>query len=247
MQTLSEKGAEAFDLEGGLRLVSWNLAKRPLNETPLAELAGQTDILCVQEATPELLPLEGNTVHFAESFRTPGQAGQSHGLATLARAHPLAEGSHVIHSRWKEGWVMTPKMVLSSEFDLGATRLLIINVHAYNFQPVFKYMLRDQFERIARRVDEHVGPAVVCGDFNTWRRDRFELVQRFLPDFDPVQFAPSPHRKCAHWSSSLALGSPQLALDHVFVRGMEWSNAHVLPCFHSDHGALAVQLHPVSS
>lgn len=242
-QALSSAPEGSIDWEGGVRLISWNLAKHLDNRAPLAQLAETADIVCVQEATPQLLPIEGCSVHFAESFRVRRATGQSHGVATLARAHPVDESSHAIGSRWREGWVMTPKMVLSTEFELDGARLLVINVHAYNFQPVFKYMLRDQFERIHHLVQAHPGPAVVCGDFNTWRADRFRLVQRFLEGFEPVEFEPSVHRKGAHWTSSLVLGSTKNALDHVFVRGLHYSQAEVLPRHASDHGALAVHLH----
>ncbi len=242
-RALSSAAGGSMDWEGGVRLVSWNLAKRLANRQPLSLLTANADIVCVQEATPEILPVEACSVHFAESFRVRSQGGQSHGVATLARAHPVEQGSHAISSRWREGWVMTPKMVLSTEFDLDGARLLVINVHAYNFQPVFKYMLRDQFERIHHWVQAHRGPAVVCGDFNTWRADRFRLVQRFLEGFDPVEFEPSVHRKGAHWSSSLAFGSSKHPLDHVFVRGLTYDLAEVLPRHASDHGALAVHLH----
>ena len=242
-QTLAAGGSQDLEWPGGLRLISWNLAKKLSNRTPLAALTRSSDIVCVQEATPAILPTDGHTVHFAESFRTRTGGGQSHGLATLAQAHPVAGGSHAIPSRWREGWVMTPKMVLSTEFAVGSERLLVINVHAYNFQPVFKYMLRDQFERIHHRVSSHPGPAVVCGDFNTWRIDRYRLIERFLEGFAPVEFGPSAHRKGGHWSSSLVLGKRTMALDHVFVRGLMASEAEVLPRHDSDHGALAVRLH----
>ena len=243
VQALSASASQDLEWRGGLRLISWNLAKKPSNREPLGQLTREADVVCVQEATPDLLPKDGHSVHFAESFRTRSGGGQSHGLATLAQAPPVPGGSHAIPSRWREGWVMTPKMVLSTEFAVGAERLLVINVHAYNFQPVFKYMLRDQLERIHHRVAEHHGPAVVCGDFNTWRPDRYRLVERFLEGFQAVEFGPSVHRKGGHWTASLALGNRSLPLDHVFVRGLVASEARVLPRHASDHGALAVRLH----
>ena len=184
-QVLAAGGDAFLDPETGVRLLSWNLAKRPGSKLELADHMPTADLVCVQEAKPSLLPELPGSSHFASSFRGLGPDAEFHGVATLARAqsrdrgHPTAIGS-----RWREGWVVTPKMALATDYDLGDQKLLVVNVHAYNFQPVFKYMLRDQFERIAERVAAHGGPAVVCGDFNTWRKDRLRLVEVLLHDFE---------------------------------------------------------------
>ncbi len=242
-QVLAAGGDAFLDPETGVRLLSWNLAKRPGSKLELADHMPTADLVCVQEAKPSLLPELPGSSHFASSFRGLGPDAEFHGVATLARAqsrdrgHPTAIGS-----RWREGWVVTPKMALATDYDLGDQKLLVVNVHAYNFQPVFKYMLRDQFERIAERVAAHGGPAVVCGDFNTWRKDRLRLVEVLLHDFEAVEFEDSVHRKKGHWTSRLALGCGTLPLDHVYVRGLGWEEARVLPSEHSDHGALSVKL-----
>ncbi|MBL4770630.1 MAG: endonuclease/exonuclease/phosphatase family protein [Planctomycetes bacterium] len=107
-------------------------------------------------------------------------------------------------------------------------------------------MLKDQMQRIADRILEHEGPAIVCGDFNTWRRDRLRLVHNLLHDFEPVPFEDSEHRKTPHWSASFFLGDKNLPLDHVFVRGLEFKDARVLSSRYSDHGPLSVHLFPTT-
>ena len=59
---------------------------------------------------------------------------------------------------------MTPKMSLMTTYPLQQTELLVANVHALNFQPVFTYMLSWQLERIREHVSAHDGPVIVCGE-----------------------------------------------------------------------------------
>ncbi|MEZ5973987.1 MAG: endonuclease/exonuclease/phosphatase family protein [Planctomycetota bacterium] len=238
---LLRHGEGALDPAKGVRLLSWNLAKRPRVREELQQYLDEADLICVQEARPSLLPEVPGSVHFARSFRTFGRMEDFHGVATLARAATRARGQ-ALATRWREGWIVTPKMALATEYEFGDESLLVVNVHAFNFQPVFKYMLREQFEMIAERIQGHEGPAVVCGDFNTWREDRLRLIENLLEGFEPVDFEPSSHRKTGHWVASLALGDRSMPLDHVYVRDLTWSNARVLPSAHSDHGALSVHL-----
>ncbi|MCB9913411.1 MAG: endonuclease/exonuclease/phosphatase family protein [Planctomycetes bacterium] len=241
---LAEGGPECLDHRLGVRLISWNLAKAPGTRRELEHHVQSADLVCLQEAMPSLLPDVPGSVHFAESFRRLRPNAEFHGVATLARAQARHGDHATIASRWREGWIVTPKMALATEYELGDELLLVVNVHAMNFQPVFKYMLRDQFERIAQRIAAHAGPAIVCGDFNTWRADRLRLIENLLHGFEPVVFGESEHRKRGHWVSSLAFGNRELPLDHVYVRGLDWREAQVLPSEHSDHGALAVHLFP---
>ena len=85
---------------------------------------------------------------------------------------------------------MTPKMSLLTTYPLRHTELLVANVHALNFQPVFTYMLSSQLGQIKEHVSAHEGPVIVCGDFNTWREDRLAMVRTMFNDFEAVMFSP---------------------------------------------------------
>ncbi len=241
---LANCGDPSLDADQGFRLLSWNLAKRPGARQELEGHLGENDLICVQEIMPSLLPEAPGSAHFARSFRPLGRDAEFNGVATLSKAEACERSITAISARWKEGWLVTPKMALATEYALGDQTLLVVNVHALNFQPIFKYMLKDQMQRIAERILGHEGPAIVCGDFNTWRRDRLQLVHNLLHDFEAIPFEESEHRKTPHWAASLFLGDKNLPLDHVFVRGLEFRDARVLSSGHSDHGPLSVLLYP---
>ncbi|MCA9001009.1 MAG: endonuclease/exonuclease/phosphatase family protein [Planctomycetes bacterium] len=241
---IESAGEPALDPGKGIRMLCWNLAKRPGAREELAGHLDKNDLICLQEIKPSMLPKPPGSAHFARSFRPLGKSAEFNGVATISRAQAHEYSVTAIPARWKEGWLVTPKMALATEYALGSETLLVVNVHALNFQPVFKYMLKDQMRRIALHILEHEGPAIVCGDFNTWRRDRMELVLRALHDFEPIPFEDSEHRALPHWAASLFLGDRTLPLDHIFVRGLDHRDARVLPSSHSDHGPLSVHLFP---
>ncbi|MDF1839315.1 MAG: endonuclease/exonuclease/phosphatase family protein [Planctomycetota bacterium] len=243
-RVLAHRGIPSLDPEQGIRMLCWNLAKRPGAREELAGHLDENDLVCLQEIKPSMLPDHTGSAHFARSFRALGKVAEFNGVATLSRAEAHAHSITPIPSRWKEGWIVTPKMALATEYALGEQTLLVVNVHALNFQPIFKYMLKDQMKRISQRILKHKGPAVVCGDFNTWRRDRLRLVSRLLHDFTPIPFHDSEHRATPHWSASLFLGDRAMPLDHVFIRDLDFRDPRVLPSLHSDHGALSVRLFP---
>jgi endonuclease/exonuclease/phosphatase (EEP) superfamily protein YafD len=241
---IEHAGDASLDPEQGIRMLCWNLAKRPGARAELAGHLDENDLICVQEIKPSMLPELPGSAHFARSFRPLGKRAEFNGVATLSRAEAHGHSITAIPARWKEGWLVTPKMALATEYAFGDQTLLVVNVHALNFQPIFKYMLKDQMQRIAERILEHTGPAVVCGDFNTWRRDRMALVHNLLHDFTPIPFDDSEHRKTSHWAASLFLGDRALPLDHIFIRDLDYRDMRVLPSAHSDHGPLSVRLLP---
>ena len=135
---------------------------------------------------------------------------------------------------------MTPKMSLMTTYPLQQTELLVANVHALNFQPVFTYMLSWQLERIREHVSAHDGPVIVCGDFNTWREDRLSIVRTMFSDFEVVTFSPDDRSRGGGFA--IIVGNPSLALDHVFVKGFEIVDSEVLLLESSDHRPLVVRL-----
>ena len=135
---------------------------------------------------------------------------------------------------------MTPKMSLLTTYPLRHTELLVANVHALNFQPVFTYMLSSQLGQIKEHVSGHEGPVIVCGDFNTWREDRLAMVRTMFNDFEAVMFSPDARSRGGVFARFA--GNASLALDHVFVKGLEIVDSQVLLLESSDHRPLVVHL-----
>ena len=224
-------------------LLTWNVGKgqfadaKTTTSKDLKTLLDAHDIGCIQEFVPSLTPA-GSGV-FARSFRW-WLSDEPNGVATFSKTGTTPGGVNPVPSGWSEGWIMTPKMSLLTTYRLPQTELLVANVHALNFQPVFTYMLSSQLGRIREHVSAHDGPVIVCGDFNTWREDRLLMVRTIFNDFEAVTFSPDDRSRGGIFARFA--GDASLALDHVFVKGLEIIDSEVLPLESSDHRPLAVRL-----
>ena len=225
-----------------LTVATWNVAKGAVAKSSsttsreLNRLLGKSDISCIQEFVPSLAPQVGGV--FARSFRW-WLGGEPTGVATLSRAQP--QTSMALAAPWREGWFVTPKMSLITTYALGPATLMVVDLHALNFQPIFVYMLADQMAQITQHVDDHDGPVIVCGDFNTWRNDRLAVVESALHEFDQVSFPPNTLTGGGA-VARLFGGDEALALDRIFVRGLEIIAAEVGATRSSDHNVALVRL-----
>ena len=126
-------------------LVTWNVGKgryaqdKKTTATDLAALLDLHDIGCIQEFVPSLAPQAKGV--FARSHQW-WFGEEPSGVASISNAEPTSV--RAIPSTWSEGWIVTPKMSLLTTYPYQQTQLLVANVHALNFQPVFTYMLSSQ-------------------------------------------------------------------------------------------------------
>lgn len=223
-----------------ITLLVWNVAKQVAVREELADYAEQCDIVCLQEYVPGLIDEDLGHAEFAPSYQS-WFSGIATGVCTVSK-HPHT-GADALRSPWREGFFLTPKMTLISTHVLGETQLMVVNLHGMNFQPYMTFMLRQQLQEVATRVERHMGPVIVCGDFNTWSHPRQRLVESTLSDCRRVEFPEHPQRKTGEWIVSLVGGDPTLPLDHVYTRGVEVvAKPKILATKHSDHAPLQVTL-----
>ncbi len=216
-----------------LSLLSWNIQKasNPGWESDLKSLAGDTELVFIQEAAleagiPALLPQPMDHA-FAPGYST---ASMTTGVMTLGAAAPS------LHCQFAaiEPWLRTPKAAVVTEYALEGRdeRLLAVNLHAVNFT-VGVSPLEAQLAELTAVLSGHRGPAIVAGDLNTWSQARQQLVDTFMRQHGlaPVSFEPDLR--------SRPFGR---ALDHVYLRGLRAKAAEVVPVESSDHNPLRVQL-----
>lgn len=140
------------------------------------------------------------------------QSWGEHGVATLSSAAPLEAAP--IRSNVREAYFTTPKASLFTYYALPSARLLVLNVHMINFHEIGA--VRSKLEQFREALEEHQGPVLAAGDFNTWSHARVSLVRQFFEEFGlrEVHYAPSeaedPRRK-------RIVG----VLDRVYIRGLK--------------------------
>ncbi len=224
---------QGAELDGELDILSWNIQKAG-NEgwaEDLASFASGVHLAFIQEASLEAAIHDALDDPLFPAFaRGYSSADQQTGVMTLSAGLPSMRCSF---TAW-EPWLGTPKATSVTEHPLKgrSERLLTINLHAVNFS-VGTEEFQAQFEALDQLLRDHSGPVIFAGDLNTWSESRESVVREFLAGhgLNAVQFMPDLR--------TTAFGR---ALDHIFVRGLEASEAWVIPVQSSDHNALRARL-----
>jgi endonuclease/exonuclease/phosphatase (EEP) superfamily protein YafD len=135
-----------------------------------------------------------------------------------------------------------------TEYPLtNGQRLLAINVHLLAFERWSTVGIRSQLDDLEAVMQEHDGPIVLVGDFNTWSQKRLDLVQEVVDalnltevtDFPTGRRTGDKQTSFLNWLFGI---DKQLPLDRVFYRGFTDHSARVLPYDSSDHRAIQVTL-----
>ena len=231
-------------------IVSWNAQKgqNPRFSSDLARVViGQRpDFVFVQEARADLLDTKRIGGHFASSWRYPWPDGETIGLLTLSYVAPARV--QPVPTRFKEFFVTAPKLSLVTEYPLtNDQRLLAVNVHLLAFERWGTSGIGSQLQDLQAIMEEHVGPIVLAGDFNTWSPKRLDLVQNVVDALNLTEvtgFAPGRRTgdKQASFLNWLFGIDEELPLDRVYYRGFTHHSAKVLPYESSDHRAIQVTL-----
>lgn len=228
-----EAERHAFD-SNDLRLLVWNVWKGRRGarfRADFMELIRDRDLVLLQEAVtaPWMSalwddPEHPHEWHLAASFQWT--SSHENGVATGALARPLAR--KFVRGASRELFLWTPKVSLGTLYSIpGGETLLVINTHVVNFTTTaaFVHFVRE----LVLLIEDHEGPIVLAGDFNTWNFKRWQSLVEILVNLglEPVNFDADPRL---------------LKLDHVFARGLKLVHAQVRGDIESsDHYPLMVE------
>lgn len=218
---------------GPITLLSWNIGKgsREFWERDLRTMALGKELVILQEVVlnsgiEQQLP-EHDHASFSRGFTS---RSRTTGVATYSKRRPTAECQLSV----VEPLLRSRKATSITEFAIEGRddTLLVVNVHAVNFS-VGLGRFRAQMEQIRQIVSVHDGPAIVSGDFNTWRRKRGNVVRAMVDDLalSPVYIADDRRKRFnGH------------ALDHFFIRGLSVGTIETKQVTSSDHNPISVEL-----
>ena len=216
-----------------ISVVNWNIQKGRNTEwvKDLSAIGAEPDLLILQEASiktnvwRDLVPEHHES--FAEGF---GPDWSPSGVMTVSVAEPLTECELVAH----EPWFGTRKATLITEYALSDTdrTLLVVNIHGINFA-LGVSDLKNQFAQARAVIEQHDGPVVFSGDFNTWRSQRAQVLEDMLEalGLTALDFDVDHRKRFFGW-----------ALDHIYVRGLYSDYATTLQSDASDHNPMSVRL-----
>jgi len=218
-------------------VVCWNMfkARRRGWLDDLTQLAAEADFILLQEAV-----LHGDRAHpfhttsgfewvMGQSFAYQARAVTS-GVKTGSRIAALRR--HMVRSHDREPVIDLPKTILATEYDIlnDDGNLLVLNIHAINVASSRKFAR--QIDQLEEMLQQHCGPVVLAGDFNTWNPRRRRILFRAVARYD-LQHVPVAAPQWRHMNQ---------VLDHVFYRGITLKSATALQHIRSsDHIPLKVE------
>lgn len=216
-----------------IRLLNWNIEKGddPQWATDLATSESDPDLMVLQE-----VPLNSNAwgtvttnqyLSFSPGYRTSRSLT---GVMTVSAAKPLTQCNLLS----VEPWLRSPKATVITEYGLTDSHqtLLVVNIHAVNFTfGIHDY--KKQIWQALSVLNDHAGPILLSGDFNTWHARRSAILNEMTDNLglEVIDYN-EDHRK-------LFMGQP---LDHIYVRGLEVLEATTHEVDSSDHNPMSVRL-----
>lgn len=225
--------AQVIDANGQLELLVWNIYKqnRVNWHSELDKFSQSSQLLLLQEASmTEALKSwiterqwGGNQ---AAAFRV---LGESVGVLNLSKQMP----SHACAYTEVEPWLRLPKSAIYALYRLSdGQSLAVVNLHAVNFTyGTDEYA--NQLSTLITRLDEHQGPVIVAGDFNSWSEQRMTAMKTALQGAGMQEVIFSPDHRIQFVTG--------FALDHVFYRGLTVINAKAPQTDASDHNPMLVR------
>jgi len=221
------------------RTVVWNLhkqSKRGFDEA-WARLADRGDLLLLQEVY--LMP--GAKARLAERGHSCTLAAQLEyadgspaGTALLARVPALPESIEAQVTPDLEPMVGTPKSAALAQFALpSGPPLLCCSIHGINRAP-FEAFER-QLGRVVARLQQHTGPVLLAGDFNTQTEAKVACLEAAAATLELRAVAFDPDLRTP---SKLS----RRPLDHAFVSTSVRIEAQEVVVGGSDHAALTFDL-----
>ena len=216
-----------------IRLANWNIRKKSSPDwlRDYDQLAAGRDLILLQEASlrPDTIADLTPDMHwsFAPGYRA---AGEVTGVLTLSSRKPLTQCSFVT----MEPLMRTPKGTSLTQYGLIGSEqtLVVVNVHAVSLS-LGLGNFEQQFAHIAAALENHSGPVILSGDFNTWRHGRMAIIDNLAAtlSLEPLSFS-EDHRM-------QVMGR---YLDHIYVRGLTALQSSTRMVNTSDHRPMSVTL-----
>lgn len=216
-----------------LRLLVWNIHKGKDAgwQQALAEFSNTSDLLLLQEVTNKqkvasVISPEFSTALYVASF---DYLDEKSGVNIMAKA----TADLYCAGMEKEPWILIPKVASAVRFPLkNGQSLLAVNLHLVNFE-INPTNYRNQLIKMMNLIEQHQGPIILAGDFNTWNEGRLALINELTQQVGlrAVEFE-QDHRM-------RFFGNP---LDHIFIRGFKVKSATTVQTDSSDHNPLIAEL-----
>jgi len=147
--------------------------------------------------------------------------GEFYGVLSASRVESNHAQAYL--SEGRESLIGPHKSLLLSAYSFeDGSELLVLNVHAINFRENQRY--HKELERFLELMQDHVGPMIIAGDFNSWNKKRMQKLHEIR---EKLSLNAVPFKQVDKVKSFMGNH-----LDFIFYRGVELVDFKV----HHDHG-----------
>ena len=214
------KGTGVLQFNTPYTLCVWNIYKQNKAgvESDLEKILGQNSIILLQEylLNKTLSPLlhaqvkKGFWWGAIEAFKVRNAFPT--GVMTISNFEPFDFFGG--HSSLVEPITNTPKSFIMSKFQISDSNmhLLVINNHILNFVSTEAFVTN--IDQIGKLINEHPGPAIWAGDFNTWNSARMNYLNQMAT-------------KLGFTKVFIENSGRRVPTDHIYIRrNIETLDAH---------------------
>ena len=182
-----------------LRILNWNIHKEVDNDNwkndfiKIVKSDKKPTIILLQEVRLEenIIDIFKNDLRMGWEF-CPNLYQEKYdaysGVLTASYIKPTMVESAL--SNGTEPFTKTPKPILFTKYNIGSksSELLIVNIHGINFK-INLDEFKEQIRFVAGAIMQHNGPVIMAGDFNTWRKDRIEHLNKIANELNMEKIA----------------------------------------------------------
>lgn len=220
LHTVGSARQARFGFGGVLKILVWNIYKGRHNrwQNDFLGLTQDKHIVMLQESVinTKYDPIFQSPDKF-EWVMARAYQNLTNGMATGVKTGSCVPSieRRFFSSPDREPFFNTSKMLLATTYDIeGGQPLLVINIHAINFVSFRKY--GRQAAQIIEALDEHDGPVILAGDFNTWNIARLRQLN-VIAEMLGLESVPLEKRaRLSHFNRTL---------DHLFYKGLTLKSA----------------------
>ncbi|WP_340678604.1 endonuclease/exonuclease/phosphatase family protein [Paraglaciecola sp.] len=243
VESLKIMGSASKQLMGpNIEVLLWNIFKCQKKgwQEDFRTLGSGKDLVLLQEAilnSPFDSHFNGSLMHqwiMACSFRnviTNIETGVKTGSTVAAEKHYFSASTH------SEPISQTKKMLLATVYPLHilGQSLLVVNSHLINFVSFKKF--KAHLDQVFQTLEDHEGPILLAGDFNTWNGKRLKYFNELAQTFCLDEVKMIRQTRLNHLFQHL---------DHIYYRGLEVVGVQVHTNIHSsDHYPISLSLRTV--
>ena len=218
---------------GKITLVNWNCHKGRGQKwlQQFDALLPDTDLITLQEgALTDQLQKRlnynfNNSWIIASAFK---QSGIHTGVLTGSR---IKSDFHCSFRTW-EPIIFIPKTILITRYPIAGSHktLLLINLHLINFSLTNRTYHR-QLQEAYTILQQHRGPLLIAGDFNSWSKSRFAIINNIINKLNA---------KTLTFNKDLRTTFFGHTVDHIFYRGLTPLKSETEEVSVSDHNPMRV-------